>query len=76
MCIIAVVMAGYGIASRSMVYYSHPDIFENTNTTTTFEGRPIFRQILYPVYYLMYGDMGNERVDLDRKSKNSRFQSI
>ncbi|CAF3967063.1 unnamed protein product, partial [Adineta steineri] len=65
MCIIAVVMTGYGVASRSMVYYSNPTLFNDTTTDTSFSGRSIFRQIIYPVYYLMYGQMGNELTDLD-----------
>ncbi|CAF1116563.1 unnamed protein product, partial [Adineta steineri] len=60
MCIIAIVMTGYGVASRSMVYYSNPTLFNDTTTDTSFDGRSIFRQIIYPVYYLMYGQMGNE----------------
>ncbi|CAF1416982.1 unnamed protein product [Adineta steineri] len=64
-CIIAIVMTGYGVASRSMVYYSNPTLFNDTTTDTSFDGRSIFRQIIYPVYYLMYGQMGNELADLD-----------
>ncbi|CAF4055197.1 unnamed protein product, partial [Adineta steineri] len=64
MCIIAIVMTGYGVASRSMVYYSNPTLFNDTTTDTSFDGRSIFRQIIYPVYYLMYGQMGNELTDL------------
>ncbi|CAF1432957.1 unnamed protein product, partial [Adineta steineri] len=64
-CIIAIVMIGYGVASRSMVYYSNPTLFNDTTTDTSFDGRSIFRQIIYPVYYLMYGQMGNELADLD-----------
>ncbi|CAF1094081.1 unnamed protein product [Adineta steineri] len=65
MCIIAIVMTGYGVASRSMVYYSNPTLFNDTTTDTSFDGRSIFRQIIYPVYYLMYGQMGNELTDLN-----------
>jgi len=64
MVIIAVAMAGYGVASRSMVYYPNADKF---NITTAFDGRSVFRQILYPVYYLMYGNFGNELSNLDGK---------
>ena len=70
-CIIAIVMTGYGVASRSMVYYPHPDIFSTGNVTTAFEGRPIFRQIIYPAYYLIFGEVSAERENLDRK-----FQTI
>ncbi|CAF0834212.1 unnamed protein product [Adineta ricciae] len=65
MCIIAIVMTGYGVASRSMVYYSNADLFPSENIDTSFDGRSIFRQIAYPVYYLMYGQFGNELSDLD-----------
>lgn len=65
MCIIAIVMTGYGVSSRSMVYYANPDIF--TDIDTSFNGRSIFRQIAYPVYYLMYGETGDELADLDSK---------
>lgn len=67
MCIIIIVMTGYGVASRSMVYYPNPTAFPNTNISTAFDGRSIFRQIAYPVYYLMYGQFGNELTNLDRK---------
>ncbi|CAF1177771.1 unnamed protein product [Rotaria sp. Silwood1] len=65
MCIIFIVMAGYGVASRSMVYYPNSDKFNQTNFSTAFDGRSIFRQIVYPVYYLMYGQFGNELSNLD-----------
>lgn len=65
MCIIAIVMTGYGVSSRSMVYYSNPDIYKDIDTS--FNGRSIFRQIAYPVYYLMYGEIGGELGDLDGK---------
>lgn len=68
MCIIAIVMTGYGVASRSMVYYSNADLFPSEQVDTSFNGRSIFRQIAYPVYYLMYGQFGNELSDLDGKS--------
>ncbi|CAF1184605.1 unnamed protein product [Adineta steineri] len=73
MCIIAIVMTGYGVASRSMVYYSNPTLFNDTTTDTSFDGRSIFRQIIYPVYYLMYGQMGNELTDLD---SDKRFDQV
>jgi hypothetical protein len=56
-------MIGYGVASRSMYDYTgDPD-----NSTLTFDGRSIFRHILYPTYYLMYGSMDGELGSLDRK---------
>jgi hypothetical protein len=61
-------MIGYGVASRSMVYYP----IANGFTTETggpidisFDGRDVFRQILSPVYYLLYGEFGNETTSLD-----------
>ena len=62
MCIIAIVMLGYGISSRSMVYYPNADKF---NTSTAFDGRSVFRQIAYPVYYLIYGEIQDELANLD-----------
>lgn len=74
MCIIAIVMTGYGVTSRSMVYYPHADKFNDTDIDTSFSGRSIFRQIAYPVYYLMYGEFGNELGNLDGKNlESSRF---
>jgi hypothetical protein len=60
-------MIGYGVASRSMAYYPNADKFNSTNTA--FDGRSIFRQIIYPVYYLMYGQFGNELSNLDGKTQ-------
>jgi hypothetical protein len=76
MCIIAIVMTGYGVASRSMVYYPNPDSFNATNTyiNTAFDGRSIFRQIAYPVYYLMYSQFGNELANLDGKYASQIYQ--
>jgi hypothetical protein len=55
-------MIGYGVASRSMYnYYGDPD-----NGTLTFDGRSIFRRIMYPTYYLMYGSQDAELQALDR----------
>jgi hypothetical protein len=72
MCIIAVVMIGYGVASRSMAYYPNSDLF-NDPVDTAFDGRSIFRQIIYPVYYLMYGQFGNELSNLDRKYTSQKL---
>ena len=66
-------MAGYGVASRSMVYYPNAAEF---NTSTAFDGRNIFRQVVYPVYYLIYGEFGNELTDLDGKSIASIYQTM
>ncbi|CAF1276333.1 unnamed protein product [Rotaria magnacalcarata] len=65
MCIIAIVMTGYGVASRAMAYYPNANRFNETGISTEFNGRDIFRQIAYPVYYLMYGEFGTELDDLD-----------
>jgi len=61
-------MIGYGVSSRSMVYY--PIVNNFTTATgglidTSFDGRSIFRQIIYPVYYLMYGEFDDQLSDLD-----------
>jgi hypothetical protein len=61
-------MAGYGVASRSMVYYPVANNFttETGGTIdTSFDGRSVFRQIAYPVYYLMYGSTDPEFATLD-----------
>ena len=61
-------MIGYGVASRSMVYYPIANNFTTeTNGTiyVDFDGRDVFRQILSPVYYLLYGEFGNETTNLD-----------
>jgi hypothetical protein len=68
MCIIAIVMVGYGVASRSMVYYPKANGFTTDSggsIDTSFDGRSVFRQIVYPVYYLLYGNIGNELNTLD-----------
>ena len=62
MFVIAIVMIAYGVASRSMAYYPNSEF---NQYDISFDGRSIFRQIVYPVYYLMYVDMGNETTYLD-----------
>ncbi|CAF4051819.1 unnamed protein product, partial [Rotaria sordida] len=69
MCIIFIVMAGYGVASRSMVHYPNANKLNVTDFSTEFNGRSIFRQIAYPIYYLMYGEFGNELSTLDGKNE-------
>ena len=69
-------MVGYGVASRSMVYYSNSRAFSSMNFSTAFDGRSIFRQIIYPVYYLMYGEFGSELTDLDGKQAISIYHTI
>ena len=68
MCIIAIAMIAYGVASRSMAYYPNPYSFTANNTNTAFDGRSIFRQIIYPVYYFMHGHFEPELANLDRKT--------
>ena len=55
-------MIAYGIASRAM--YKH---YNSGNTNDlSFDGRSIFRNIIYPSYYLMYGIADRELDALDR----------
>ena len=67
MCVIAVVMTGYGVASRSMVYYPHKGEYEHYNESLWFDGRSVFRDVIYPVYYLMHGEVSGELKNLDRE---------
>ncbi|CAF5126487.1 unnamed protein product, partial [Rotaria magnacalcarata] len=65
--IIAIVMIGYGVASRSMTYYPKANgVTDNGNPIdTSFGGKAVFANILYPVYYLLHTQFGNERTNLD-----------
>ncbi|CAF0987789.1 unnamed protein product [Adineta ricciae] len=54
-CLIIIVMCGYGTASRSIAYYGN----------ITFTADEISREIAYPVYYLLYGQLDNELKYLD-----------
>ena len=63
-------MAGYGVASRSMVFYPHKEDYVPYNASRGFDGRSILRDIAYPVYYLMYGELSGELHNLDRKWTN------
>ena len=61
-------MIAYGVASRSMVYYPVVNGFTtypNNSIDTTFDGRDVFRQILYPVYYFLYGVLDDELANLN-----------
>jgi len=61
-------MIGYGVASRSMVYYPIVNGFTTAtggSIDTSFDGRNVFRQILYPVYYFLYGEFLHELENLD-----------
>ncbi|CAF3293085.1 unnamed protein product [Rotaria socialis] len=60
--IILIAMIGYGVASRSMYSFDDP----TQNDYLTFDGRSIFRHILYPTYYLMYGATDTEIGALDQ----------
>jgi hypothetical protein len=50
-------MTAYGVTSRTMYNYN--------NQILEFDGRSIFRNIIYPTYYLMYGDVNDELKNLD-----------
>jgi hypothetical protein len=50
-------MIGYGVASRSMYDFSAAN---PSGGNLTFDGRSVFRQVLYPTYYLMYGSQDDE----------------
>jgi hypothetical protein len=55
-------MIGYGVTSRVMYNYNS----DNDTDDLTFDGRSVFRHIIYPVYYLMYGSTDAELAALDR----------
>ena len=57
-------MTAYGVASRAM--------FSSQYNLLTFDGRSIFRQLIYPTYYLMYGNVGVELEQLDGKLKRKK----
>ena len=70
-CIIAVVMIGYGVASRSMVYYPLINGFTTESDgliNPSFDGRSVFRQVIAPVYFFLHGEFGNELDNLDSRS--------
>lgn len=54
-------MTAYGVASRSMHNYNA----DNDTNDLTFDGQSVFRHIIYPSYYLMYGSTDNELQALD-----------
>ncbi|UJR35044.1 hypothetical protein I4U23_027820 [Adineta vaga] len=60
--IILVAMVAYGVTSRAMYNYNSDDDSDDL----AFNGRSIFRHIMYPSYYLMYGETGGEMDALDR----------
>jgi hypothetical protein len=55
-------MIAYGVTSRSMFNYNAAN---DTDDDLTFDGRSVFRNILYPTYYLMYGSQDTELQALD-----------
>jgi hypothetical protein len=57
-------MIAYGVTSRTMYNYQ--------NDTLSFDGQSIFRNIIYPTYYLMYGSVENELSELDGKEKERK----
>ncbi|UJR20243.1 hypothetical protein I4U23_023374 [Adineta vaga] len=59
--IIVIFIFAYGITSRSMIAYG----------TIDFDGRKIFRDIVYPVYYFVHGSFDNERTQLETTPDNS-----
>ncbi|CAF4341767.1 unnamed protein product, partial [Rotaria sp. Silwood2] len=68
LCILAIVVLAYGTASRSMAYFPTVNNFRiesNCTVDNSFGARSIFRHIIYPVYYLLYGKLNNERRCLD-----------
>ena len=65
--IIVIAMTAYGVASRSMYNYNA----DNDTDDLSFDGRSVFRHIIYPSYYLMYGSTDKELEALD-----STFWSI
>jgi hypothetical protein len=51
-----------------MVYYPVVNNFTTETGGTidiSFDGRAVFRQVIYPVYYLLYTQFGNELSNLD-----------
>lgn len=51
-------MTAYGVASRTMFNYTPSEPLQ-------FDGRSIFRNLIYPIYYLMYGNISGELGYLD-----------
>jgi len=72
MFIIAIVMTGYGVASRSMAFYPDYNGFttqEDDPIDNSFDGRSVFHYIASPVYFMLYGEFGGELEKLDSKQK-------
>ena len=63
-------MIGYGVASRSMVYYPPINNFtsaEQNPIDLSFDGRSVFRQVISPVYFFLYGEFSDELDNLDSR---------
>ena len=63
-------MIGYGVASRSMVYYPPVNDFtsaEQNPIDPSFDGRSVFRQVISPVYFFLHGEFGDELDNLDSR---------
>lgn len=56
------VIFGYGVASRAMIAYG----------TFDFDGRQVFRNVVYPVYYFVLGSFDNELSTLDGTNDDSK----
>lgn len=59
--IILIAMVAYGVASRAMYDYNA----DEDDDDLVFAGQSIFRHIIYPSYYLMYGSTDKELEALD-----------
>lgn len=61
-------MIGYAVSSRSMVYYPKENNFTiatGGSIDTSFSGRPVFRNLMYPVYYMLHGQISQELSNFD-----------
>ncbi|CAF1249047.1 unnamed protein product [Adineta ricciae] len=65
--IIIVAMVAYGVASRAMYNFNA----DADSDDLTFDGRSIFRHIIYPSYYLMYGEVDGDKQALDQNPNDS-----
>jgi len=74
--IILIVMIGYGVTTRSMYFYQDEyglTLADNGTIDTSFDGRSVFRQVLYPVYYFLHGEIGSELDSLNSMSNEMYF---
>ncbi|CAF0801692.1 unnamed protein product [Didymodactylos carnosus] len=63
--IIFIFIAAYGVVSRSMISYGNVE----------FSGHGIFSNILYPPYWFIYGNNGDELATLDKMIANDKEKS-